>query len=195
MANLTLSIELGDDALKKLRAYAVLSGASSDDLESELSIMAAGMITSQVDAVLSKKILETLAQLDNKPIDAYSEKKQALVEPEPVDESIHSLSDDDDAEENKSLQEQYEAATKPQAALPQTKPEPQSEFAFDIDVPNAGDNAEAFLESFEEQPKSASSSSVGIYGAVRSAKSKFNPKQPRVSVTEYDPDGESSLFS
>lgn len=203
----SLTLELPEKTLKKLRALAMLSGSSVTQMEKQL--------VQYFDEMLTENITVLLSELDGKNVARYrleSPAREEVAEEEafeeeeegvPQDENSHSLSDDDDTEENKSLEEQAELVkketlkTKP-ATSPKEEAADQDEFNFNIDVPNVDNNAEAFLDTAmsSSAPSREPAQQSGMYGVATPAGMSFNPKKrnPMRNVSEYTGD-ERGAFS
>ena len=176
-----LTLQLSDKTLKKLRALAMLSGSTVDQLEKDFA--------DYFDQMLSENIAALLSQLDGRDYlpNSSSPVSEKIAEPEKVAEPLkdspaeHSLSEDDLPEETKSIAEQIE-----EEGFQPSK----------LNFPDAGEDIEKFLEgtpaSKKEQPQIQASFLVGG-NQPRSAKKAFNPQAPRVKISDYTGDEEASF--
>ena len=183
MAAPTLTLQLSDKTLKKLRALAMLSGSTVDQLEQEFA--------AYFDQMLTENIAHLLSEMDGKPVqapvdEAYNwevkepaatkEKVETKVQEErEEDPNAHNLSEDDLPEEVKSTAEQVEDEIQPP----------------DFQAPQAGNNAEAFLDAAMSVEKAVPQQEItvgGITGRLRAAGKGFNPSKPRATVAEFTGD-------
>lgn len=214
---LTLKLELPGKTIKKLKAFAMLTGMSIDQLEAELLSQIQPELANHFDRSLSTGIAQKLSELDGTSVRIFSE-SEAVAEDSHTesDTDDHSLSSDDDNEENLSVEEQVErdktlpkslgvARTLKAPSTPLSRSLLNSKEAsdpdephFDIDAPDAGEDAEQFLDSaMAEETSSARSRSTGQqspFGYMTPAKGSFDAKKPRVKVSEHTGD-ESGMFS
>ena len=190
MASPTLTLQLSDKTLKKLRALAMLSGSTVDELEKEFA--------DYFDQMLTENIAHLLSEMDGKPVvtqavgvtedfdatDGWqikeplreaSAKEAVATEQDP---NSHGLSDDDLPEEVKSTAEQVEEDFE----MPQYQ------------APQAGGNAEAFLDAAMASEKKGAAvdpkmvSIGGMTGRLQAATKGFNPHRPRATVAEFTGD-------
>lgn len=178
-----LTLQLSEKTLKKLRALAMLSGSTVDELEKQFA--------EYFDQMLSESIAAHLSELDGKPYDsrmvapvvpqALQAEAQEEVEQEREDEidtPEHGLSEDELPEEVKSAAEMSEDEIMP----------PQYQ------APSAGGNADAFLDAAlaSDRPAPQTAQQVvsvsGMTGTLRAAGKGFNPSRPRASVAEFTGD-------
>ena len=183
MGTTDLTLKLPDKTFKKLRALAMLSGSTVPQLEGEL--------LGYFDEMLSTNIAALLEQMDGKKVIHWktSEEPAPDKEPEPEpeapadeDANSHSLSADDDAGENKSLEEQVE----------------DEQMKFDIDVPDVGGDSDRFLDvSLAPKEKSEAPRSPELppdvsmlFGDSRTSKMRqsFDPRKPRASISDATDD-------
>lgn len=193
---LTLKLTLPGNTLKKLKSYAMLSGMTVDELEKQLVSQVEPELSAHFDKVLTEGIVGKLSEMDGISL--------AVAKPadEPVEEPVggpddHQLSADDDSEENKSLAEQYESLRNKIQPQPQVQQE--QDLSFDIRVPDAGGDAEKFLDSALEQDTPSQKAArreqgQGPYGSFTGAAKKFSPGKPRVKISEHTGD-ETGYFS
>lgn len=153
MIDLTLKLE--DKTVRKLRALAMLSGKTVGSLEKEFSSFFDKMLTQEIAKYLEIDVTAPLSLIDVEG-ESEGEGEEDMDEPteesqEPFGELGHSLSGDED-EGQESLEEQ---AAKLAASVKRTQgreikfeetAERESGLQFNINVPSAGDDAEAFLD-------------------------------------------------
>ena len=179
-----LTLKLSDNTLKKLRALAMLSGATVGELEQEFA--------SYFDQMLSENITARLSELDGRvyessvtPSAPKVREVATEVSQSDADPNTHDLSEDDLPSEVKSVEEEAEEIQLPTL----------------YNIPEAGDNAEAFLDgAFAEAPRlpvrqqqqQPTASYMGT--PVRSAKKSFHPSVVKAKVSEYTGDETQDLF-
>lgn len=204
---LTLKLSLPGKTLKKLKSYAMLSGMSVDELERQLVSQVEPELSAHFDKVLTEGIVGKLSEMDGVELsvktagDEYGEEGDS---DESAGEDDHQLSGED-MEEVKSLAEQYEQEEKAPAktfapSARRQQPE-ESELSFDIRVPDAGGDAEKFLDASLESDmrrssgdRQSSGGTAGPYGSYTGAAKRFVPGKPRVRISEHTGD-ESGFFS
>jgi hypothetical protein len=167
---LTLKLTLPEKTLKKLKSYAMLSGMSVDELENQLVSQVQPELSSHFDNVLTQGIVNKLGELDGVDLKTISSTDSFH---EPKSDDDHQLSGDDD-EGVKSLEEQVKEV--PSSAQDQP---------FDITAPDVGDDAEQFIDAVMEPRKAVSN---GQSSGMTSAGKSFNPKKPRVRISEHTGD-------
>lgn len=206
MAELTLS--LNEATLRKLKAYAMLSGLTVNEIE--------GVLTGLIDQMLTDKCLRELgayaaeppvyktAEVNEEPVRAVTPEPEEKEEATFFQDSVsgHELSSDEAEDEVKSLAEEMEpmepeaeprkrtikVITKAPAKVNRLTPEEEllrSAFAQD-DVADVGGDAEAFLDASLGAPKPQKS--LGGYSnpsGARAARGAFNPNTSRVKVAEF----------
>jgi hypothetical protein len=166
----SLTLDLPEKTFKKLRALAMLSGKTVPDLEQNL--------LEYFDAMLSENIQVLLAELDGTEVQQPAPRVQTISTeaPEPEaetetvvpDETAHALSEDDDADENKSLAEQVDEGFVPQ-----------------VRMPDAGESSDAFLDA---ALGSGGSPELPQEMRARPAGKSFNPLSRKPRVSEYTGD-------
>lgn len=187
---LSLKLTLPGKTLKKLKSYAMLSGVTVAELEAQLVAQVEPQLSHHFDQVLTDSIVGKLGELDG--IDLVASKS---IERSQTENDSHQLSGDDDVGENKSLEEMMAAPTVvPPPALPQPKarrqaPQPASEeLQFNFNVPDVGNDVEAFVENtvaVETSQRIESRGEHSPYGAMTSSNRSFNPNKPRVRISEH----------
>lgn len=174
----SLTLRLSDKTFKKLRVLAMLSDVTMDQLEKNF--------VDYFDEMLTENISTLLAELDGKEYVPQKVEAQPSVTTERVEENEpenggsevpeHALSDDDLPEEVRSTAELVEDDIQP----------PQYQ------APNAGGNAESFLDAALSQPErkvrveTPKASYMGM--PVNNPKKAFSPGAPRARVSEYTGD-------
>ena len=180
---LSLKLSLPGKTLKKLKSYAMLSGISVSDLEAKLVAQVEPQLAGHFDQVLTDSIMEMLGELDGVKLTM-----ERPVTEQDQDVDGHQLSGDDDDGDNKSLEEQVAPTSSPIQLATQAA----DDLRFDIKVPDAGDDAELFVDNAmgTEQVKQVASGG-GAYGSLspmtKTSKS-FDSRRPRVSISEHTGD-------
>ena len=190
MFELTLRLSLPAKTLKKLKSYAMLSGLTVGDLEKQLVSQVEPELAQHFDRVLTDGIVTKLSEMDGVRLKvAAADDDQEPTEAEEAPDS-HQLSGDEDAEDNKSLAEQYSETHKGHNPV-------RDDLAFDIRVPDAGNDAEKFLESAlmsDGRGAYANRQTRAPDSAVVGAAKSFVSGRPRVRISEHTGD-ESGLFA
>jgi hypothetical protein len=172
-----------------------LSGISVSELEAQLVAQVEPQLSAHFDQVLTESIMEKLGELDGVALHAGRPAAEAH-----SDE--HQLSGDDDEGDGKSLEEQVQVSpplSKPRTPVnrPEFQENPSQEPVFDFNVPDVGDDPEAFtgaamaVEAKERQERPQSN---GMYGPMTGTSRAFDSRRPRVRISEHNGD-ESGLFS
>jgi len=195
MASPTLTLQLSDKTLKKLRALAMLSGSTVDELEQEFAAYFDQMLSDNISAILSELDGKSVSQFPvRSAVDDGSNwqvRETALKERDVTEEVAasaatpeveHSLSDDELPEQNKSLAEQAEDDD---MQLPE------------LNVQDAGEDAEKFLDVAMSTPakRVADKPPMATYmgSQTRTASKMFNPQVRKARVSEYTGDEDSSF--
>lgn len=191
---LTLKLTLPANTLKKLKSYAMLSGMTVDELEKQLVSQVEPELSAHFDKVLTEGIVGKLSEMDGIELSVSSTSDKEDDEGSFTSSDDHQLSGDDDSTENKSLAEQYEAIKSSQKSTRQDQ-----EPSFDIQVPDAGGDAEKFLdtalaEDAQNYKSARRDQGQGPYGSYTGAAKRFSPGSPRVKISEHTGD-ESGYFS
>ena len=195
MASPTLTLQLSDKTLKKLRALAMLSGSTVDQLEKEFAQYFDQMLSDNIAGILSEldgtaytrgtdpdteeektessKIAQWKINEENS-IDAARRPPEEEVETSEIE---HALSDDELPEEVKSLAESVDDDIMP--------PE--------FQAPQAGGNAEAFLDAALAKSTTGSKAQQtvnigGVTGKLQYAGKGFSPQRPRATIAEFTGD-------
>jgi hypothetical protein len=83
-----------------------------------------------------------------------------------------------------------EEVTKPRTE-PVSNPDDFGIVPFEINTPNVGENAEAFVDASmasDRPAKTQTSVNVGPYGPMTKSSTEFNSSKPRVTISEYSED-------
>lgn len=194
-----LKLNLPEKTIKKLRAYAMLTGSGVKDLE--------GILIDIVDKTLTDGIVSAMSDLDggvppawtanangdqvtfSRPIEQSDVETVPDAEPPVVSDDLtgNELSEEDSPDEVRGLDEEEE-------------PISDEELKVDISAPNAGNNADAYLNAVFAAEKSAKKSSgrtrTSTGGFQSGARKAFNPSSPRVTISEHtgDESAEPTLF-
>ena len=195
MAAPTLTLQLSDKTLKKLRALAMLSGSTVDQLEQEF--------VDYFDQMLTENIAHLLSEMDGKPLVQHTvgsiealptatsadledmnnwKVKETRAHPEEQDPNAHDLSEEALPEENKSVSEQIE-----DDGIQPTQ----------YKAPNAGEDAEKFLDAaLQSAPPRKQEALQGSFmgSPTRSARGMFNPQAPRVKISDYTGEEDGSFI-
>jgi hypothetical protein len=188
MAAPTLTLQLSDKTLKKLRALAMLSGSTVDQLEQEFA--------QYFDQMLTDNIAHLLTQMDGKPPESVIHPEDPSIDLESVenwrigethtkveaDPNAHDLSEEALPEETKSLAEQVE-----DDGIQPTQ----------FKAPDAGGDAEKFLDAaIQSAPPRPPEPPVGNFmgSQTRTAKKTFNPQAPRVKISDYTGEEDGSFI-
>lgn len=179
MADNTLTLPIGEETQRKLRALAMLSGQNVGQIEA--------ILASLIDKAVTDRILELLGTahpVNSEPIPAYESQAPATTarprkfadvlrreaggqQVSRIEEAFadiqvedvvsgHELSGDEDHGETKSLAEQYEEQSQqaPHAQAQEEEEEPDTDgFSFNPRVKNVGNDAEAFLDATMGEPE------------------------------------------
>lgn len=212
MSNSVLNIPVSENTRRKLAALAVLTGKKFDSMEREISEI--------IEQILSAKLEDALSDMDGRrpqvarpavaarPAPARSfadaeQNAQGSIEEEPAnpveDLAGHSLSGDRD-EGAPSLEEQVEnemraqpvrAAAPARQALP-AQVQDEDLLPPEIDIPDAGGNAEAFLDTaLRAAPPARQQAQVRRYEAEGDGVAPtrgFNPQRRQARVSDYTAD-------
>jgi hypothetical protein len=187
-ATTEITLALGAGSIKKLRALAMLTGKTVDEVEADLSETFDRMLSANIKLLVSqldgddepahtelaplRKVVET----KNPAARSFAQAEAEANDPLPVEEAApdeHSLSGDDDVGENKSLEEQAADGTLTQADLPSIG-----------EIPDAGDNAEAYLEAAFRSERTHLPENQRP-PVRRQPSTSFDPRRPRVSIVDY----------
>lgn len=193
MFELTLKLSLPGNTLKKLKSYAMLSGMAVTELEQQLVSQVEPELSAHFDRVLTEGIVGKLSEMDGVRV-TFSESEETTESvAEEEDPNEHQLSGDDLEEAVKSLDETFESRNAAQSSY--KVPGTEDELRFDIRVPDAGGDAEQFLDTALSADAAKSSSSKGMdgpYGAMTGAAKRFQSGKPRVRISEHT--GEESNY-
>lgn len=204
----TLNVPISEKTRRKLGALAILTGKKFDSMEAELAVL--------LDGVLSIKIDEAMADIDGRElpeVDSPPSQNSRLVRVNRnvatgdfisqndilEDLSGHSLSGDAD-EGAPSLEEQYEQeeqnlrkAPAVEARRPLTQRVQPDTFKLPpLEVEDAGDDVEKFLEELGEKPKKNPLRAASVQ--QRRATAPAHSDKPRVKVSDYDGNEDGDLF-
>jgi len=198
MAELTLT--LNDGTLRKLKAYAMLTGKTVPEIE--------GVLTGLIDRMLTDECLRELgAYAGERPLFQELAEKSDVAQPEQEevfhDEvSGHELSGDGADEEVKSLAEQVEEDHAPKAApkvvrkqAPVDAEEEAFKSAFDYNTKDVGEDADAFLDASLGVAAPKKLGGYGKSGGAKAAAMAFNSAAPRVKIVEHTGDEDGGFFS
>lgn len=191
-----LELNLPEKTIKKLRAYAMLTGSPVSELEAKLvelvdktlsdsvanalvdldgGVPAAFTPPTQIETTFSQPL--TPADIVTGPLLESEEKEEAVTEDE---ETGNSLSEEESPEEVKSLEEEAEE-----------EKVDDEELKVEIAAPNAGGNADAYVDAVIAQDKGARQASGRrkVQGGYQSgARKAFDARSPRVSIGAYTGD-------
>ena len=211
---LELRIALSDATEKKIRSLAMLSPEAASQLEQQLTDHLQTEISEYFDRTVTEAILQHMGMIDGRNYGDLNDKPQIVEAPAPAAPSQpehkletlnateipaprneeptgtdHGLSEDEDPQDNKSVEEQAEELTKKLAAgeemdIPGIGPS-------QIRVPNAEEDAEAFLDaSFgarqppKRQPAPQQRQSGPVLREVDDGDG-FDPRVKRAHISSY----------
>jgi len=186
-----LTLKLPPKTVRKLRMLAMGTGKTVQELESELSTV--------FDEMLSENLHALLHDLDGvaAPTPPVMVVSRVIAPSSPPlqeeeineDENSHMLSGDADEGDVKSTAERMEEGSfSGEPPVPGINP-----FELPSNIPNAEGNIEAFIDAAMSSSKPSPQSN----GRYTSSKKSFDPRHPRVKISEHtgDEDGEmSQLF-
>lgn len=204
MTEISIKVEVQETTVLKLRAYLLLSGKSIEELEEQVSNIFGIHLSKTFDGVLTQNLMSTIASMDGfeapfpgqeltAPVPGAIPKRSFVSAAEaaalsPMDGNEHALSGDDDLGNNKSLEEQVEEDKKI-AATPAEAEEQEARrvvAGLSIQVPDAGDDAEAFLDAAIAAPAREREQRQSGTSAAKKAFS-----SPRVKISETTEDEDS----
>lgn len=192
---LELKIQVPMKTIRKLKAFLLLSGKTVAELEAEVASVFGSHLSAAFDSVLSTNIMAAVAYMDGiEPSMTGGLIQQPLPKPHPTGQSVtahhaaipvsdteHTLSGDDAEDETLSVEEQVENDQ------PSNKMEDEDDGQVagivsnqNGEFPNAGGNADAFLDAAMATSKPAKSG--GNSSKKRGTRAAFDSRSPRVRV-------------
>lgn len=195
-----LELELPEATLRKLKALAMLTGMPVGELESKLVGLIDTVLTEEIAEALGLQVSGT-AVADDAPQPIYAQSApQVVSEPaheEEIDpgmvESEHGLSSEDDDGKDASpvIDDPSIRVPAKRASVQEVDSINEDELRaqFKHDFPNAGNNADAFLDAAMEEPGAVHTGGVRdanfFHGGEQGRKATKAFHQPRVTISEH----------